>query len=594
MASDLRDDSPWRLLRDGGRPLAALLLLALAIKLICVAAARSDDPLTHVPTSDSRYYLDRAAGLAGLHDDPLADEPYHMPPGYPWVLALVPGAPEGHTGGVLVLQALVGTALLAGVWVLARRRLSRPAAFTCVALCLAYAPLTFFELKLLGDSLATALLVGVLLQADGLERAPTAWRAGLLGLLTGLTALLRPQALLLAPLLALWVWRRRGPLPAAALVVGAALALAPSTLHNLHAGGGLTPVSDNGGINLYIAQSGPPSGTFLVLDEAFGDIERQAASAQRLAESQAGRALARAEVSGWFTRRALGLVADDPLLFLRRVGLRARALVETFETGIVTIPQVEAGVIPPLALLALPFGALLAAAGAALVLGARRVLAGATAWPAWCVAAMVVTTALIFFHYSRFRLPLIPLLALLVGAGVDAVRTSRPAVARAALAVLVAAGLGALSWWPGPHHPQTLANGWASLAEARLALAAPGDTEALAEAAEDVARALEHDPGFVRARLLSARIAFLDQRFDDCVRDLDATGPALADHVRVLELRLSVALHPAPGNGHRDVDRARELLTALQLHAATDPSLSGRLAFYEQQLSQLEEREGQG
>jgi len=131
-------------LRAGGRPLLALLLVALAIKLAAALTAQDDDPLAALPTSDARYYVDRALGLMGLAADPLARQPYHLPPLYPWVLATVPGVQDGSWTGVRVLQALAGTLALAGVYTLARRRVSRTGALIAVGLTALYAPLTFY------------------------------------------------------------------------------------------------------------------------------------------------------------------------------------------------------------------------------------------------------------------------------------------------------------------------------------------------------------------------------------------------------------------------------------------------------------------
>ena len=114
-------------------------------------------------------------------------------------------------------------------------------------------------------------------------------------------------------------------------------------------------------------------------------------------------------MSAWFTRAALAAIAGDPGLFVQRLVLRGRALIESFETDVACIPVVEMHLIPPLVLLALPFGVLLGLALGAGLLGGR--LAPAPRLPALAVAGMVVLTALLFFHYSRFRLPLVPLLA---------------------------------------------------------------------------------------------------------------------------------------------------------------------------------------
>jgi hypothetical protein len=564
----------WRLLLGGGRPLLALLVVALIFKLIVAAAALSGDPLATFATSDARYYVDRALGLLGRIDDPFATEPYHLPPLYPWVLRLVPGFDEARYGGVLILQALAGAAMLAGVYVLARRRLSHGAALLAAALTLLYAPLTFYETKLLGDSLATNLILGLLVAADVLSDRPSAARAALLGLLVGAVALLRPQALLLAVALFAWISSRQRNL-APAYLIGVLAMLAPFTLHNWRASGDLIPISDNGGVNLWLANTGPLSATFTTHDERFGAIERQADVARQIAEADVGRPLSPGDVSRWLTLEALGAIFKRPGEFAQRVGLRGNALLESFETDIVTIPPVEMTTIPPLRVLPLSFGLLAGLALAAAVLGAR--LTGGPRAPIWCVAGMVVLTALVFFHYSRFRLPLVPLLAICIAAGFDRVRAGGVHPARWLLAGVAAVIVMSLSMRSAPHHAPTLANGWASLAEARLAQATPGDVDAVNAALDDVRRALDRKPGFVRADLVGARATLLIGRFDACDGHLLSLEALVPGYPMVLLQRALLAAHSSPANRHHDRELTVRLMDQLQAEAAADPAIRAGL-----------------
>jgi hypothetical protein len=566
-------------LRDGGRFLLLLLGLALALKLVVALASLDTNPLAQRPASDALYYLERARGLAGLVDDPLADEPHHLPPLYPRVLRLVPGAVHGELLGVLALQALAGTSLLAGTWLLARRRLPRPAALLAVVLTLLYGPLTFYETRLLGDSLATALLVLLLVACDALHDASRARGRTLAGLLAGLSlalaALLPPQALLLLPLLAAWA-ARRCRRAAAALLLAALLPLLPSTLHNLRAGAGLAPVSDNGAVNLWIAGTGEPSGTFQAPGLAFGDIATQARAARELAQARSGQPLDPSQVSDWFVHEALGGIAADPLAWLTRVGQRARALLESFETDVAAFPPVEMGLVPPLAPLALPFGLLLALAAGALALGGR--LRPAPCLPALALAGMVVLTALAFFHYSRFRLPLAPLLALLAASAWAplAARTARPA--RTALALVLATALVWQSYRPAAHWNATRANGWASVGWARLSQVVPQDAAAAEQVLADAERALALQPGFPRAERLAARACLLLHRFADAGRHLDT---ALAAAPGYDEAALDLALLQAidePANPRHDPAAARALLPRLQALARRSPALAESVA----------------
>jgi len=568
-------------LKDGGRPLAALLALALGIKLLAVAAALDDDPLARHPMSDARYYLDRALGLRGVLEDPVADEPHHLPPLYPHVLALFGGIERGELAGPMVLQAVAGTLLLAALFVWTRRRGGRAAGWIAVALALAYWPLTFFETKLLGDSLACALLVVSLVAADATLARGRVAPALLLGVLAGAAALLRPQVLLYAAALVAWLaWRRRGR-AALATALAAALTIAPATLHNLRASGDLVLVSDNGGVNLWLANTGPVSGTFATGDERFGDIARQARVAREVAREASGRTLSAGEVSAHFREAALDTILADPATFARRVLRRALALVEHFETGIVAIPEIERRTIAPLAILPLRFDWLLAAAAALAVLGVvprrggtRDAPRAPDAVPAWALAGMVVVTTLAFFHYSRFRLPLVPCLAATVGLGVERLATGwrgagpRLGLARGVLALTAAAGVVGLAHLPAPHHDFTRANGWLSLGRARLSVARRGDLEAVRRALAEAERALALAPGFVRAELLAADAHMLLGEFDAAAAALDRIEAATPGYAPALVARAWLHATPARDNPHHDPARARRLAARVRLSAA--------------------------
>jgi hypothetical protein len=558
-------------LRDGGRPLLLLLLAALALKLVVAAAALDSDPLAARPTSDALYYLERARGLSGRIEDPRAAEPFHLPPLYPFVLAAVPGAVDGRLFGVMALQALAGTALLGATWVLARRRLPRSGAFLAVGLTLLYGPLTFYETHLLGDSLAACLLLLLLVAADALADRPEAARGALVGALAALAALLRPQALLLLPVLALWI-ARRSRAAAGALLAAAALLLLPSTLHNLRAGGGLQPVSDNGGLNFWIANTGRVSGTFEAPGPAFGDIARQPEVARELAQAQAGHALAPDEVSGWFTSRALAAIADAPATFALRLLMKARALTESFETDVACFPAVEMHLIPPLILLALPFGVLLGLAVAAGFLGGR--CAAAPRLPMLAVAGMVALTALLFFHYSRFRLPLAPLLAIAAASGLAPLRAQAVGAGRGLCAAAALAGITMISVWPAPHHAPTLANGWTSLGWAELTASAGGDRGGAEHALQHAQLALGQQPGFARAERLAARACLLLHRFEEAGAHLDAALAAAPGWDEALLDRALLQAIPDPKNTRHDREAAAAALPGLRAAAASNPSLA--------------------
>ncbi len=534
------------------RPLGALLLIALLLKGAVLVTALSKDPLFSPPTSDALYYLTRAQGILGVIDDPLANQTYHLPPLYPFILAAIPGVSTGHLVGVAFVQALAGTRALYGVYLLARRRISSQGALLAAALSLAYGPLTFFEMKLLGDSIAYDLLIAGLLAADYLFLRPSPVRAGVMGVLFSLAALLRPQFLLLLPVLAVWLGLKDRHL-AIGFLVAAALVIAPFTAHNMSTSGEFIPISDNGGVNLWLAngKDAPMTGTFETKNPSFGDIATQSEAARMVAKGHGLTELSPGTVSTHLGTLAFNDIAAAPLTFLHRVFLRGRALLESFQTGIVAVPEVEKQVLTPLPLLAIPFGLLAGLALASWIIGGR--LRCPPVFPSYAVIGVVIFTTLLFFHYERFRLPLVPLLAIQVGAGWDAWNKNRPPTKKWLLACVLGLGVTWISFLPAPHHDLARANGFTSLGSARLEKAllargsnSPGEYQRLANQALNEAQiALQHQPGFTRADLLAVRACLTLGRYEEAdahLTKIEAANPQYPPAVglrALLEKRLA-------------------------------------------------------
>jgi tetratricopeptide (TPR) repeat protein len=343
-------------------------------------------------------------------------------------------------------NALVGAATCVLAWRLARRWLSPRGSLAAFGICALYGPLIYFEGQLLRETLATFLLVGcvlAILRARDSGR-PLAW--GLAGLLLGAAAICRENALILLPaaLAAELVaprdrparWPRRAANPAA-LLLGTALAIAPVAVHNLARGeGGFVPISSSGGINFYLGNNPNSRETVAIRPGRFWE---ELVSRPR---REAG-AVTPAARSAFFLREATRWIASEPAAFalntLRKgVGLFAAHEVKRNQD----IYEARQGsVVLRLLLwragpLGFPFGLLgpLALLGLLLALRARG-SPGALAWIALTYALGIV----LFFPNARYRLPLVPILAVLAAWALARLASPAPGRARAGL-VLVDGG----------------------------------------------------------------------------------------------------------------------------------------------------------
>ncbi|HEX5759818.1 MAG TPA: glycosyltransferase family 39 protein, partial [Thermoanaerobaculia bacterium] len=400
--------------------LIAVLALALLVRLGHWWAVR-EAPFVASLAVDAEEYDAWARRLAA--GDWLGEETFFQAPLYPYLLGGLYRAVGRHLGAVYLLQIL---AAVAGCWALyraGRTMAGERVGLAAAALFALYGPFVFYDVQLAKESLAVTavcFLLWTLAAARAGGRAAL-WLAA--GALLGLLALLRENALLLVPFLLPLAWSRAGGRAgfarrAAALLLGLALALAPVALRNRAVGGGALPTTFQGGVNLWIGNNPDADGTYrpLVPGRLVPALERRAPVA--LAERAAGRRLTPAEVSGFWARRALAWAAERPADALR-LQLRKLAMFWSwYEWPDAVDYYYLRRLSPPLWLAFVEFGAvsLLALIGLALWMTRRRgtsaalppALAPALLWIIGWTAATVV-----FFLFSRYRLPAMPAVLLL-------------------------------------------------------------------------------------------------------------------------------------------------------------------------------------
>jgi len=473
---------------------AAALIAALILTALWAAAWRDLDrtPLSRVPVLDEAHYLREGAAIAAGRLVP--ERPAVMSPLYPYLVAATGGGRELDAYRVRTgpppwgLRAVQFAMWLGTAWLLLRegRRLLPPAVGWLPALlwllyrpgavlagtALLEVPLTF--LATLGLSLAVAPIgKGEAGRAAGRRAVLTGACLGLAGLLRG-TALLLLVPAALAPGLAGGRGRRAAWLGAA--TVGAALlvSLPFAVLNSVGLGRPAGP-SLNAGINLYIGNGGEASGlfqTFRGLDVADDPAGR------RFLSGKLGRPLPDdgAADRAW-AAEAWRAVQQRPW---RAVGLWWRKL--RLHLVAAEIPQISPDAAwtreaPVLRLLCVPYG-LLAAGGLA---GAALALRREPRLRPWALGLLLIVAAQsLFFVVSRYRLVLVPGLALLTGAAVAALVRARGRALAAAVGVTCAALLAVQPWGLSGPLARLAAAGdlneavrWSRLADSQEAVAEP-------------------------------------------------------------------------------------------------------------------------
>jgi len=388
---------------------AAVFALALLVRLVA-GAQLADEPLFQSPQLDSlEYYIWAQQIAAGNFLWPVPP-PHGL--GYPVFLGALLTLLDGSLGAVRLVQSLLGAGTCALAAAVASRGFGRRAGIVSGVLLALYGPLVWIDLSLLAEGLLLFLLV-LALWIVSREGRPV-WRAVAAGLVLAAAALVRPTAVALLPglLAGLVVARprridRERWVAAGLLLATFFLAVAPVVWKISRVNGAFVPVQGHGGFAFYIGNH--PGGDGLPsprLGRGWEQIETEALRAgiqDPAAQDRYYRAKALSAMRAQPAASA-GLFASKTLWLVQAAEVRDSHSFEFFRS--------RSGLLRFLPGFGLLFP--LAACGCAAAVLRRRwppapVLLGLAGFAAVIVLTMVGT---------RYRIPLVPFLAILAGPGV--------------------------------------------------------------------------------------------------------------------------------------------------------------------------------
>lgn len=488
----------------------ALFLLALAVR-VAVARALASEPLFRAPQLDALEYLRWARLIAA------GEFPWPVPPphglGYPVFLAGVLRLVGGSLDGARLAQAALGAGTVVLTGVLAARTFGRRAGWAAGALLAVMGPVVFTEVSFLGEGLLLFLLGAAFVAGDFAR-----------GLLLGAAVLVRPTALVALPAL-LW---KRPPAAMARTLLGCLVVVVPVVVRISLANGAFVPVQGYGGLNFHIGNDLSGDGT--ANRRLGGDWEAlQTASPDGHAAAAQDRSWYGRTFAEWRSRPldAVRLLASKAAWMVSDDEIRDSHSVAFFSSRSTLLRW-----LPGFGLL---FG--LAAIGAA---GGWKTLRETPVGPA-LVALFAVPILLVVG--SRYRLPVVPLLAVVAGHGVMLLARSGKRRDFRRVAVLV--GIGALACGAtqlrrhAPSHD--LREEWALSGNALESLGERAEAEAayrraiepLDSGAAESAATLRARKGLGRLFLETGRLEDAEGLYSDLVRTHAADGDAWVGLARV-------------------------------------------------------------
>ena len=411
-------------------------------------------PLFYHLAGDGRTYDEWAQRIAA--GDWLGTGVFYQAPLYPYFLGALQLVFGHNLWLIRFWQILLGALSCALVYLIGEKLFSRSAGIAAGLILAVYAPAIFFDgliEKSILDLTLLCLLLWLLLDVSRWHDLAK-WLG--VGVLLGLLGLSRENALILVPIVALWivVGVSREPLATrgrwlGCFFAGMLLVLLPVGMRNLIVGGEFKLTTSQLGPNFFIGNNPAADGTYGSVRYLIKEVQLEGPDAKRLAERATGRQLGAGEVSSYWLSQATNYIKAQPAEWLRLLARKwllvwhAREIEDSDDFYIYRQFSLPLAVLSRLA----HFGVLapLAAVGIFFTWRQWRRL--------WLLYAMILALAgsvAMFYVFGRYRYPLVPLLALFAGAGiVEAVRRYREKAWRQlVIAAMVLACATSIANWP--------------------------------------------------------------------------------------------------------------------------------------------------
>ena len=444
-------------------------MAALAVRLAHVWQMRLS-PFFTLLMGDSRSYDEWARRIAG--GEWIGHDVFYQAPLYPYFLGVLYAIGGHHLLLVRIVQAILGSSACVFLALAGERFFSKRVGLAAGLILALYAPAIFFDALIQKSTFDVffvclalwliARIVSVRLKADTTSdsRATTSernlsvrgvrlqpdqtrdlsWLA--LGLAIGALTLTRENAIVFTVVIAVWAatfaaedanaaahtntrraqrpprlsWTRAGRV-LAAFLAGVAIVVVPVAIRNSLVGGGFYVTTSQFGPNFYIGNNPRSDGTYQSLRYGRGAPEYERQDATEIAERATGRTLTPAEVSGYWTDRALDFITGRPADWLRLIARKTALLLNRTEMLDTESQESHAEWSLPLRIGGVVghFGVLVPLAVLGLVVSWRDRSRLAVLYAMLIAYAVSVV---LFYVFARYRYPLVPFLILFAAAGI--------------------------------------------------------------------------------------------------------------------------------------------------------------------------------
>jgi tetratricopeptide (TPR) repeat protein len=538
--------------------LVAVWLVALGVRALYVWQI-AHAPFYDLRLGDAEAYHAWARRIAD--GDWLGQAVFYQAPLYPYLLAVVYRLFGDSVTVVRMAQALVGASTCVLVAAAGISLFGKRGALAGVLLAI-YAPAVFLDGLLEKSSVVAFLTAALLACLAARPERMSLRRATAAGVLLALLVLTRENALLLTVPAGFWILlgpfaKEKRVRPTIAFLAAAAAVLLAVGVRNYAVGHEFHLTTSQFGPNFYIGNHTGASGTYEALSAGHGNAIDEQDDATRLAEQGAGRTLTPAEVSAYWSGRAVEYVRSQPLDWLALLGRKSALMFNAEEIADTESEEVYAEWASLLRVLRpFDFGVLLAFAAVGMVLTAsswRRL------WFLYGIGATYALSVIAFYVFARYRFPIVPVLAVFAAGGLlalfDALRRQGRRPQRLALSLAVAAASFAFAHLPLENARTTRATHYAGIGAALTK-----DARRFDRAMEFYERALADEPALPAAHFGEATLLTRMGRPSDAIPHYEAVLQSWPSHAEArYNFGLALAAIGRPEEAERQLQESVRL-----------------------------------
>jgi len=300
-----------------------IFIFAFAVRFIYLSQMKSS-PLFDTPTMDAEYHDQWAQTI--LRGEDFTEGVFFRAPLYPYFLALLYKIFGHNYSMARLIQFLIGSLSCVLVYLLGKKVFNKRTARIAGLLASLYGVLIYFEGGLLIPVLLVFLdLVFILFLFETKEK-PALTRWFFCGGLLGLSALARPNILLVGVTFFFWIllgFRNNAKIGSKSVVyaggfaLGAILIISPVTLRNHIKGEDFVLIASQGGMNFYIGNNPQSDGVSAILPGARTTWWGSYQDAKKIAEKVTNKSLKPSAVSRFWYMEGLRFLVKEPFSFLK-------------------------------------------------------------------------------------------------------------------------------------------------------------------------------------------------------------------------------------------------------------------------------------